>query len=73
LRHWGHHVFGLGVLMVAAAYRPWLRFETMLFATVEKCFIAYLFPAISATLGDGLFRAFVATPRCLRTASLFSE
>ena len=60
LRHWGIMVFGLGVLMVAAAYRPWLRFETMLFATVEKCFIAYLF---LSNLGQpwvmGYFGAFV--------------
>ena len=33
----------LGVLMVVAAFRPWLRFETMVFSTVEKGFIAYLF------------------------------
>lgn len=43
LRHWGIMIFGVGVLMVAAAFRPWLRFETMLFCTAEKCFIAYLF------------------------------
>jgi hypothetical protein len=43
LRHWGIMIFGLGVLMVAAAFRPWLRFETMVFCTAEKCFIAYLF------------------------------
>ena len=36
-------IFALGVLMVVAAFRPWLRFETMLFCTAEKCFIAYLF------------------------------
>ena len=28
LRHWGIMIFGLGALMVAAAFRPWLRFET---------------------------------------------
>ena len=27
LRHWGIMIFGLGVLMVAAAFRPWLRFN----------------------------------------------
>jgi hypothetical protein len=43
LRHWGIMIFGLGVLMVVAAFRPWLRFETMVFCTAEKCFIAYLF------------------------------
>src|SRR5262249_60332384 len=35
--------FGIGVLMVVAAFRPWLRFETMLFSTVEKFFMVYLF------------------------------
>jgi hypothetical protein len=30
-------------MMIAAAFRPWLRFETMLFCTLEKCFIVYLF------------------------------
>ena len=43
LRHWGIMVFGIGVLMVIAAFRPWLRFETMLFSTVEKAFLVYLF------------------------------
>jgi hypothetical protein len=43
LRHWGLMVCGIGVLMMVAAFRPWLRFETMVFCTVEKCFIAYLF------------------------------
>jgi len=43
LRHWGIMVCGIGVLMVVAAFRPWLRFETMLFSTVEKAFMVYLF------------------------------
>jgi hypothetical protein len=43
MRHWGIMVFGIGVLMVAAAFRPWLRFETMLFSTVEKAFMIFLF------------------------------
>src|SRR5262245_14377057 len=43
LRHWGIMVFGIGALMVAAAFRPWLRFETMLFSTIEKAFLVYLF------------------------------
>ena len=43
LRHWGIMVFGIGVLMVIAAFRPWLRFETMVFSTVEKAFMVYLF------------------------------
>ena len=45
LRHWGFMIFGIGVLMIVAAFRPWLRFETMLFCTLEKCFIVYLFLA----------------------------
>ncbi|SRR5216684_3303252 len=43
LRHWGIMIFGIGVLMVVAAFRPWLRFETMLFSTIEKAFMVYLF------------------------------
>lgn len=42
LRHWGIMVFGIGALMVVAAFRPWLRFEAMLFSTVEKSFMVYL-------------------------------
>src|SRR5260370_2504272 len=43
LRHWGFMVFGIGALMVVASFRPLIRFETMLFCTAEKAFIAYLF------------------------------
>jgi hypothetical protein len=43
LRHWGIMVFGIGALMVVAAFRPWLRFETMVFSAVEKAFMVYLF------------------------------
>ena len=43
LRHWGIMVFGIGMLMVAAAFRPWIRFETMVFAVVEKAFLLFLF------------------------------
>ena len=43
LRHWGMMVFRIGALMVVAAFRPWLRFETMLFSTTEKAFMVYLF------------------------------
>jgi hypothetical protein len=32
----GIMIFGLLLLMVVAAFRPWLRFETMLFCTAEK-------------------------------------
>ena len=60
LRHWGIMIFALGALIIAAAFRPWLRFETILFATVEKAFIAYLF---LSNLGQpwvmGYFGAFV--------------
>jgi hypothetical protein len=60
LRHWGIMIFGLGALMVAAAFRPWLRFETLLFCMVEKGFVAYLF---LSNLGQpwvmGYFGAFV--------------
>ncbi|BCH31683.1 hypothetical protein MesoLjLc_36130 [Mesorhizobium sp. L-8-10] len=45
LRHWGIMIFGIGVLMVVAGLRPWLRFETMLFSKVEKAFMVYLFLA----------------------------
>jgi len=43
LRHWGVMVFGIGILMVIAAFRPWLRFETMVFSFIEKTFMVYLF------------------------------
>lgn len=43
LRHWGFTIFGIGALMVAAGFRPWLRFETMLLSTMEKVFLVYLF------------------------------
>jgi hypothetical protein len=43
LRHWGITVFVIGVLMVVAAFRPWLRFETIVCSTIEKSFIVYLF------------------------------
>ena len=49
LRHWAFMIFGIGVLMMVAAFRPWLRFETMLFSAAEKAFIAYLF---LSTLGQ---------------------
>jgi hypothetical protein len=57
LRHWAFMVFGIGVLMVIAAFRPWLRFETMLFSAAEKSFMVYLFlsnlgqPGIKGYLG----------------------
>ena len=60
LRHWGIMVFGMGVLMVVAAFRPWLRFETMLFSTVEKAFMVYLFISnLSQPWGRGYLLPFL--------------
>lgn len=42
LRHWGIMVFGIGALMIAAAFCPWLRFATMVFCGVEKAFLVFL-------------------------------
>lgn len=42
IRHWGIMVFGIGLLMIIAAFRPWLRFEAMVFSAVEKSFMVYL-------------------------------
>jgi hypothetical protein len=57
LRHWAFMVFCVGVLMIVAAFRPWLRFETMPFSAAEKGFIAYLF---LCNLGDiGYLAAFL--------------
>ncbi|MBV9970031.1 MAG: hypothetical protein JO228_08605 [Xanthobacteraceae bacterium] len=67
LRHWGFMIFGIGVLMIAAAFRPWLRFETMLFCTLEKGFIVYLFlsnlgePWIRGYLGAAIVDGTIAT------------
>jgi hypothetical protein len=36
VRHWGFMIFGVGVLMIAAAFQPWLRFSTLTFAVAEK-------------------------------------
>jgi hypothetical protein len=55
LRHWGIMLFGIGVLMVVAAFRPWLRFETILFAAIEKSFIIYLY---LANIGEPWIRAY---------------
>jgi hypothetical protein len=42
VRHWGLMIFGIGALMIASAFSPWLRFSTILFATGEKAFMAWL-------------------------------
>ena len=61
LRHWGLMVFGIGVLMVVAAFRPWLRFETMLFSAVEKGLVVYLFLSnLNQPWVMGYFPAFIA-------------
>ena len=56
IRHWGIMVFGIGMLMVAAAFRPWLRFETMVFAALEKAFLLYLF---ASDLGEPWIMGYV--------------
>jgi len=43
LRHWGIMVFGIGALLVAAAFYPWLRFSSMVYSTFEKGFMIYLY------------------------------
>jgi hypothetical protein len=42
VRHWGLMIFGVGALMIASAFWPWLQFTTILFVTVEKLFIVWL-------------------------------
>jgi hypothetical protein len=32
--------------LVVAAFRPWLRFETMLFSAIEKAFMVYCFSVV---------------------------
>lgn len=57
LRHWGMMVFGIGALMVVSAFRPWLRFETMVFSAVEKTFMVFLF---LTSFGESWARAYLA-------------
>lgn len=60
LRHWGIMVFGIGILMVVAAFRPWLRFETMVFSAIEKAFLVYLYlSSLEQPWIAGYFVAFV--------------
>ena len=42
LRHWSFMVFGIGALLFASAFYPWLRFSTMLYSALEKSFMVYL-------------------------------
>ncbi|HEX5498349.1 MAG TPA: hypothetical protein VFX03_03945 [Thermomicrobiales bacterium] len=55
LRHWGLMICGVGVLMIVAAARPWLRFETMVFAAVEKIVLVGL---VLSNLGQPWDRAY---------------
>ena len=74
LRHWGIMIFGIGVLMVVAAFRPWLRFETMLFSTVEKAFMVYLFLGnLGQPWAMGYIGASCLILRSSRTASCTSS
>jgi hypothetical protein len=65
LRHWGFMVFGIGALLVAAAFNPQLRFSTMVFSTLEKTFMVYLWisnmnePWGSAYLGMGILDSII--------------
>ena len=36
VRHWGFMIFGVGVLMIASSFLPWLRFAALTFAAAEK-------------------------------------
>ena len=42
LRHWGFLVACVGALMIAAAFRPWLRFAAMAVALAEKAVLVLL-------------------------------
>jgi hypothetical protein len=46
IRHWGLMIFGVGALMIASAFRPWLQFSTIAFATAEKAFIVWLYLSV---------------------------
>lgn len=49
VRHWGFMVFGIGVQMIAAAFLPWLRFPTLIFALTEKILLVGM---VVANLGQ---------------------
>lgn len=61
VRHWGFMIFGIGVLMIAAAFLPWLRFATLTFAAAEKILLVAL---VIAGLGQPWGRAYL-TPGIL--------
>jgi hypothetical protein len=72
LRHWGIMVFGIGVLMVVAAFRPWLRFETMLFSAIEKVFMVYLFlSSLSQPWAMGYILGFVVDSTIVAYSTLY--
>src|SRR5882724_9738818 len=72
LRHWGIMVFGIGVLMVVAGFRPWLRFETILFSTVEKAFMVYLFlSSLGQPWGKAYIGAFLVDSTIIAYSILF--
>jgi hypothetical protein len=56
IRHWGFMIFGIGVLMLAAAFLPWLRFATLVFAMAEKILLVAL---VIAGLGQPWGRAYL--------------
>ncbi len=66
LRHWGFMVFGIGALLVAAAFNPHLRFSAMVYSTLEKSFMVYLWisnmnePWGSAYLGMGILDTIIS-------------
>ncbi len=61
VRHWGFMIFGIGVLMIAAAFQPWLRFATLVFAAAEKILLVAM---VIAGLGQPWGRAYL-TPGIL--------
>lgn len=69
LRHWGIMVCGIGVLMIVAAFRPWLRFETMVFSTVEKSFLVFL---VITSMGEPWGRAYAVAGAMDATIVVYS-
>ena len=56
LRHWGFLVACVGLLMIAAAFRPWLRFATIGIAAAEKAVLVLLVLASSGQPWAEAFR-----------------
>ena len=55
VRHWGFMIFGIGALMIVAAFLPWLRFATVTFGAAEKILLVSL---VIAGLGQPWGRAY---------------